>query len=291
MKRIIGLLGVFALLLVGCGKESHEEVAKEFVKVVSQSDFDKAVTLLSTVGKKRFEKDIHRCEKVAKEDIYKLSYNFSVIMGAGADYKSSKEEQVYYDALEKETEDIYTKVQNTPQEQVKEIKEKLYEKLITKYGSKNKIPYQEHKNIELALFETLVEPYQPRIDKMYEQIVTFNHIPDERIQYPQLVKKLMGVFGITFEGRKFTRYSPMADGMLNHVLKDVKLVDRTCMQERTGMLGITEIKVIEVEEKGKDKALVRLELTDGKKEPVKVAVQLETFNDVWKVTEYYKERK
>ena len=291
MKRIIGLLGVFALLLAGCGKESYEEVAKEFVKVVSKSDFDKAVTFLSTVGKKRFEKDMRRCEKVAKEDIYKLSYNFGVIMGAGADYKSSKEEQVYYDALEKETEDIYTKVQNTPQEQVKEIKEKLYEKLITKYGSKDKIPYKEHKDIELSLFEKLIEPYQPRIDRMYEQIVTFNHIPDERIQYPQLVKKLMGVFGITFEGRKFTRYSPMADGMLNHVLKDVKLVDKTCMQERTSMLGITEIKVIEVEEKGKDKALVRLELTDGKKEPVKVAVQLETFNDVWKVTEYYKERR
>ena len=291
MKNIIGLLGVFALLLAGCGKESHEEVAKEFVKVVSKSDFDKAVTLLSTSGKKRFEKDIHRCEKVAKEDIYELSYNFGVIMGAGADYQSSKEEQMYYDTLEKETEDIYTKVQNTPQEQVKEIKAKLYEKLITKYGSKDKIPYQELKNVELALFEALVEPYQSRIDKMYEQIVTFNHIPDERIQYPQLVKKLMGVFGITFEGRKFTRYSPMADGMLNHVLKDVKLVDKTCMQERTSMLGITEIKVIEVEEKGKDKALVRLELTDGKKEPVKVAVQLETFSDVWKVTGYYKERR
>jgi hypothetical protein len=78
--------------------------------------------------------------------------------------------------------------------------------------------------------------------------------------------------------------------MLNHVLKDAKLADKTCMQERTGMVDITDIKVIEVEE-GKDKALVRLELTDGKKEPVKVAVQLETFNDIWKVTDYYKERK
>ena len=290
MKKIIGALGVFALLLVGCGKESYEDVAERFVEAVSKSEFDKAKLVLSSSGKKRFEKDIHRCEKVAKEDIYELSYNFGVIMGAGADYQSTKEEQAYYNALEKETEEIYNKVQSIPKEKIKEIKEKLYEKLITKYGSKDKIPYNEQKDVELSLFEKRIEPYQPRIDKMYEQIVTFNHIPDERIQYPQLVKKLMGVFGITFEGRKFTRYSPMADGMLNHVLKDAKLADKTCMQERTGMVDITDIKVIEVEE-GKDKALVRLELTDGKKEPVKVAVQLETFNDIWKVTDYYKERK
>ena len=76
-------------------------------------------------------------------------------MGAGADYKSTKEEQAYYDALEKETEDIYTKVQSTPQEQVKEVEEKLYEKLITKYGSKDKIPYKEQKDVELSLFEKL----------------------------------------------------------------------------------------------------------------------------------------
>ena len=291
MKKIIGLLGVFALLLSGCGKESQEDVAKEFVKVVSKSEFDKAVTFLSTSGKKRFEKDMHRCERVAKEDIYELSYNFGVIMGAGSDYKSSKEEQAYYDALEKETEEIYSKVHSTPKEKVKEIREKLYKKLITKYGSKEKIPYKEHKNVELSLFEKLIEPYQPRIDKMYEQILTFNHIPDERIQYPDLVKKLMGILGITFQGRKFAKHSPMANEMINHVLKDVKLADKTCMQERTGMLNVTDIKVIEVEEKGKDKAFVRLELTDGKKEPVKVAVQLETFKDVWKVTDYYKERK
>lgn len=291
MKKIIGLLGVFALFLSGCGKESHEDVAKEFVTVVSKSEFDKAATLLSNTGKKRFEKDMHRCERVAKEDIYELSYNFGVIMGAGADYKSSKEEKAYYDALEKETEEIYSKVYSTPKEKVKEIREKLYGELITKYGSKDKIPYKEHKNVELSLFEALIAPYQPRIDKMYEQIVMFNKIPDERIQYPYLIKKLMGVFGITFEGRKFARHSPMADAMLNHVLKNEMLIDKTCMQERTGMLSITDIKVIEVEEKGKDKALVRLELTDGKKELVKVAVQLETFNDVWKVTEYYKERR
>ena len=291
MKKIIGLLGVFALLLSGCGKESQEDVAKEFVKVVSKSEFDKAVTFLSTSGKKRFEKDMHRCERVAKEDIYELSYNFGVIMGAGSDYQSSKEEKAYYDALEKETEEIYSKVYSTPKEKVKEIRDKLYEKLITKYGSKDKIPYKEHKNVELSLIEKRIEPYQSRIDKMYEQIVMFNHIPDERIQYPDLVKKIMGVLGITFEGRKFAKHSPMANEMVNHILKDVKLVDKTCMQEHTGMLGVTHIKIIEVEEKGKDKAIVRVELSDGINEPVKVAVQLETFNDVWKVTDYYKERR
>lgn len=256
-------------LLSGCGSDTPEEVAKEYVSSLSSADIDDVKELVTD----DVQKTLGRLKVICSQSDVNALYKETVTVLGDLEQKS-KDSQ--YD---KKLKEIHAALETKMEQLQKDIEKET----LKKYGSPKDIPQEQREklmNEALAQFMTLIEP-------AVEEILDTLEINTE---HPSEVQKTVTQLMLKGNGdMKLTRSNSY---LLEEIVQDVVSqreggITPVCVAKYTEFGNIDDINVIETQENSPDQVGVRLELINEEGKSNKVTIDVEKIKDEWKVSELY----